>query len=259
MSEGKIKLPRSSYEEICKIIIAYGQFDKKTSLVQLSKTIAMGQSQISANNSFLTTIEVIEGGQKKFATSKGRAIARALQHNIVDEIRNAWREIIQQNEFLNKMILSIKIRKGMDISAFESHIAYSAGEAKSKPVMTGARSVIDILKAANLIEEQDGKIFPIGDDSIITTTTPTTTTSTTTIASTTTPAPGLNKLYRNNIAHYQDLQSSVPPGIAIINLNINVTIDAKPSDVETLGVKINNLLKELSQPTINEDKNSHKE
>ncbi len=254
MSDGKIKLPRSSYEELCKIIIAYGQSDKPASLEQLSKATAMAQTIISGNNSFLATIELIEGGRKKIATTMGRSIAKALEHNIDDDIRTVWMSIVQQNEFLNKMVLSVKIRKGMDVSAFESHIAYSAGEAKNKAVMTGSRAVIDILKASRLIEERDGKIFPVGDGGFTTTSTTATTTTTPSLTYTTTTTPG-PKL----VAPHKEMQLNVSPGIVAINLNINITIDAKPSDIDDLGVKINDLLKDISQQTHSQGRGSDKE
>ena len=69
-----------------------------------------------------------------------------------EQISSSWRDIVENSEFLNKMVLAVKIRKSMEVSSLESHIAYSAGEAKSKPVMTGSRAVIDILKVSGLIK-----------------------------------------------------------------------------------------------------------
>lgn len=58
------------------------------------------------------------------------------------------------------MRTAVEIRKSMEGSAFEAHIAYSAGEAKSSQVMTGARTVIDILRAAAAVTEKDGQLTP---------------------------------------------------------------------------------------------------
>ena len=77
MAEDKFKLPRSSYEEICKIIKAYGRLSQPASLDEVAKLCAMNRTAISANNAFLANIEVIEGGQKKSATQKGRDLAQA--------------------------------------------------------------------------------------------------------------------------------------------------------------------------------------
>ncbi len=56
------------------------------------------------------------------------------------------------------MVTAVSIRGGMEDSDLQSHIAYSAGESKSPPVMTGAGAVVQILKLAGLVKEQDGKL-----------------------------------------------------------------------------------------------------
>jgi hypothetical protein len=43
----------------------------------------------------------------------------------------------------------------MEFAVFQAHIAYSAGEKKSPRVMTGATTVIDILKQASCIREDE--------------------------------------------------------------------------------------------------------
>ncbi|GAG75358.1 unnamed protein product, partial [marine sediment metagenome] len=146
MAEDKVKLPRSSYDELCKIIMAYGRINQPAQLTHIVSVTGMGKTAISANNSFLSTIGVIEGGKYKTATPSGRELATALEHEIPEEISLKWRDIVENNEFLNKMVLAVNIRKSMQVTSFESHIAYSAGETKSKQVMTGARAVIDILR-----------------------------------------------------------------------------------------------------------------
>ncbi|MCE9528680.1 MAG: hypothetical protein K8R36_21755 [Planctomycetales bacterium] len=157
MSDEKFKLPRSSYEEVVKIIKTYGQFDEPKSLDDVSKLVGMNPANISSNNAFLTQIEVIESGQKKLATAKGRDLARALEHEMPNEIRKSWRRVVSECPFLQNLVSAIKIRKGMDEGTLVSHIAYSAGEPKKAYVMTGARAVVDILRAAEVIMEIDGK------------------------------------------------------------------------------------------------------
>ena len=96
MAEDKFKLPRSSYDEICKIIKAYGRLTQPASLDEVARFCAMNKTAISANNAFLGNIELIEGGQKKSATSKGSDLAQALEHELPDQIREfgrVWCEI----------------------------------------------------------------------------------------------------------------------------------------------------------------------
>ncbi len=234
MGKGKIKLPRSSYDELCKIIKAYGHIEKPASLAEISSLSSLGPTRVSANNAFLTEIGIIEGGIKKDATKKGKELAQALEFEIKDNIESLWREFVQKNEFLNKMALSIKIRKRMDIAAFESHIAYSAGEAKAKYVMTGSRTVIEILKASNLIKENEGQIMPGSEVEV--------------------PKVfqknGETKLDPNAKVQIKPddafTKINIPKIIGNINLNIEIRITSKPSEINGLGEKILELLNKLS-------------
>jgi hypothetical protein len=157
MAEEKFKLPRSSFDELVKIIRAYGHLQAPVSLDEVSRVAAMHQTRISANAGFLLGVGIIEGGAKKQATAKGRQLSRALEHEMPDEMRQSWRTVIAEADFLSRLLTAIRIRKGMDGDTLEAHIAYSAGQPKTSQVMTGARTVIDILRAAELVVESDGK------------------------------------------------------------------------------------------------------
>jgi hypothetical protein len=156
--QSPFKLPRSSYNELVKIVMAYGKVNKPAPLDEISQYCGVGRIAVSSNNAFLSAVGVIEGGKAKIATQKGLQLARALEHQLADEIVQAWRQIVYQNSFLDKMVTAVKIRRGFETSAFESHIAYSSGEPRSQATMTGARTVIDILRSAMVIKEQDGKL-----------------------------------------------------------------------------------------------------
>jgi len=245
MAEDKLKLPRSSYEEICKIIKAYGHLNKPASLDQVAKLCAMGPTVISANNAFLTNIELIEGGKAKVATAKGSALAKALEHELPEHIEENWARVVQDNEFLGKMAAAVKIRGKMDSSTLEAHIAYSAGEAKSPPVMTGARAVIDILRAAGVVREHEGQLVarearkepaePTQIPPILPTASP----------------PG--NLITQTIAPLPDTATTGT------SLHIELRIDAKPSELDGLGEKIQQLLREIHKPAQASDDDGAKE
>ena len=162
MAEDKFKLPRSSYEELCKIIKAYGRLSQPASLDDVAKLCAMNKTAISANNAFLANVGLIEGGRSKVATDAGRKLSKALEHELPDEIQDRWAEVVGGNDFLEKMAAAVKVRGKMESTALESHIAYSAGEAKSSSVMTGARAVVDILRAAGVVRESEGQLVAGG-------------------------------------------------------------------------------------------------
>jgi hypothetical protein len=231
MAEEKVKLPRSSYDELCKIIQAYGRLEEPGSLDQVNVLAGVGKTVISANNLFLTSIGLIERGKAKSATSRGRELAAALEHGIADQIQKLWASVVHENEFLNKMGLAVRIRRSMEGSALEAHIAYSAGEAKSSQVMTGARAVIDILRAAGVVKEKDGQLVP-GESS-----------------------PELRPIESDTKIVAPEVETppvSIESPIAVTQVGgtgatvrIDLRIDAKPSELEGLGVKIRRLLDEI--------------
>ncbi len=136
------------------MILGYHSVGKPTGLTDLAQTTGMARTTISGNNAFLSFIGVLEGANKKSLTEVGGRLARAVEHDIILEVQKVWSEIISENEFLTKMIQAVKIRRGMEYSQLENHIAFSSGESKSASVMTGSRAVIDIfLSAGALIQE----------------------------------------------------------------------------------------------------------
>jgi hypothetical protein len=233
MTQEKFKLPRSSYEELCKIINAYGGTSNPASLDDIYKSSGVGKTVISANNKFLLAVEIIEGGVKKSATEKGRKLALALIHDIPEDITKTWKIIVEGNDFLGKMVQAVRIRKGMEISSLEAHIAYSAGETKTPNVMTGARTVIDLLLTSGLVREDNDRIIPVeialGEETITT--------------AEKKSAPSTIKVPTTEVTTQPD-----------VSLNIEVHIDAKPSELDGLGEKLNALIKTLSKGGSGEEK-----
>ena len=242
MAEDKFKLPRSSYEEICKIIKAYGRLTKPSSLDEVAQLCVMGKTVISANNAFLSNIELIEGGNAKSATPKGNDLAKALEHELPQQTQEQWERVVNDNDFLGKMVVAVKIRTKMESSALESHIAYSAGETKSKAVMTGARAVVDMLLAAGVVREHDGQlVYSAG------TTTPEIP-----------PPPVLPET--PTLPPSSQIVSGLPAAHASgATLHIELRIDAKPSELDGLGEKIQKLLRELKNPAQSGDDDTAKD
>ncbi len=152
-------VPGSSYKELIKIIQGYGRIGAEASLADVAQLTAMNETVISANNKFLIAIGVVKGGKKKAITPMGAELATALEHNLPEEIAAKWRTVIDDTDFLQKVIAAVRIRKGMDESSLESHVAYSAGQPKTPGVATGARTVVDILTAAGLLKEESGNLI----------------------------------------------------------------------------------------------------
>jgi len=159
MADAGFPLPISSYKELIKIIQGYGKFGVEASLADVAKLTAINETVVSANNKFLVAIGIVKGGKKKTITPIGVELANALQHEMVEETAIKWRAIVAATDFLEKVVASVRIRKGMDESSLESHVAYSAGQPKTPAVATGAGTVVDILKAAQLLKDEGGNLI----------------------------------------------------------------------------------------------------
>ena len=77
----------SSYEELTKVIKAYGHFSEPQPLDEISKFIGLHPTLISKNVGFLTGVGILEGGARKVPTNYGRKLAHALEHIMPDDIR----------------------------------------------------------------------------------------------------------------------------------------------------------------------------
>ena len=164
MPDQQFKLPGSSYEEIVKIIQAYAHHGGRASNADISKRVGIDPTTVSRNGGFLIETGIVDKGQKKEVTQTGSRLARALDHDITDEVRSCWSQIVESAPFFETIMSALRIRKGMDPTTLKSHIAYTAGQSKSKYVMAGAQTVIDILRAAGRIEEEDGRLAAKSED-----------------------------------------------------------------------------------------------
>lgn len=234
MVEERFRLPGSSYEQLVRIIQSYGHLDEAASPEDVSRVAGgIHPTEVSRNNGFLVAIGILEGGKKKQITEKGRALARALEYGEESEMRSQWRQVMAGNEFVEKVIAAVRIRKGMEYSTLQSHIAYSAGQPKTKVVLTGAGAVVDILLAAGLTQQQDGKLVAVVDE-----------------MRPPSEAPARAEDVGEVVAERPITSAptlSAPPGGASWVFNIQIQIQCSPDDVETLGPKLRALLKTLSE------------
>tara|TARA_R110001592_G_scaffold61158_4_gene186178 strand:- start:1143 stop:1898 length:756 start_codon:yes stop_codon:yes gene_type:complete len=240
MTGEKFKLPGSSYEELTKIIKAYGHFSAPAELGDVSKLVGIDPTAISKNAGFLVEVAILESGKKKLLTAAGKKLSQSLEHDMPDEIRSQWREIVSESEFLNKLISAIKIRNGMDEATLRSHIAFSAGQPKKPQVMTGARTIIDIIRAAELIIERDGKVVIAKIENADTPT------ERQTSYENERPEP----IHVSTFTQPKSENTVVIPGAqgeAQIKININVSVDCSVADLDTLGEKLNRIIEDIKR------------
>lgn len=151
-------LPGSSFEEVQKILKGYSNAPDQSSLDNLAKLIGLHKTSISRNNKFLSDIGLITGGMKKSATELGKKLGRALDHEQDTDARGYWREAVQTNEKVSGLVTTVRIKGGMTETDFSNHVLYVSGQKNTSANKTGARCVVDVLLAANLLQEDNGKL-----------------------------------------------------------------------------------------------------
>src|SRR5439155_7472870 len=131
------RLPRSSYEQLARIVQSYGQFAVEATLDEVAKIAGTQRTVVSANNGFLSDTDIVRGGNKKMLSERGRDLARALEYDKHEEVQWLWREIIADVDFFRGVLSAVRIRRGMDIANRQSNSAYSAGLRRNKGVLPG--------------------------------------------------------------------------------------------------------------------------
>ena len=151
----KFNLPHSHYEELTEVIKAYSHHSQPAGTDEVSRLVGLRPTVLKGNVGFLIAVDILEPGTMKALTPAGRKLAHALERDSPVDIRMWWRRIILHNGFLKDLLSAIKIRDGMDQQALESHIVDSAGYPETMGYLSNARTLIDILKAAELIVERN--------------------------------------------------------------------------------------------------------
>jgi hypothetical protein len=154
----EFNLPGSSFEEIQKILKGYSHAPEQATLDQLSKLTGLHATVISRNNKFLSDIGLIAGGMKKTATDLGKKLGRALDHKQTADAQGYWKEAVQTNEKVAGLVTTVRIKCGMTEGEFSAHVLYVSGQKNNAGNKTGARCVVDVLLAANLLQEENGKL-----------------------------------------------------------------------------------------------------
>ncbi|MEM8638989.1 MAG: hypothetical protein AAGG51_09270 [Cyanobacteria bacterium P01_G01_bin.54] len=243
MSDEKFKLPGSSYEELVKIIKVYGDLTKPASPDKIKKLTAFRTTNISRDLDFLVEIGVLQGIPNQMLTKSGKILAHALDHEMPDEIQKGWRNIVQVSEFLTRLLASIQIRQGMAEETLISHIAYSAGQPNRSSQITGARTVIDILCVSGRVWETDGQILPIKDE----------------IYEQQLPKSSKNGDFSNSeipevLSSSQVVTDSIQTvsqsDRALVHINIDLKVECKPEDLDTIGSKLRNILDSVSKDAV---------
>jgi hypothetical protein len=211
---------------------------------RLPKIIAVHETIVSKNNRFLVAIGIVQGGKKKTITTIGTELAHALQHDIAEEVAAKWRAIVDATDFLQKVVAAVRIRKSMDESSLESHVAYSAGQPKTPAIAAGAGAVVEILKTAGLLKEEGGNLVAAAVDALK-------------IPETVQQSISASESTSVETASVVGL---VPASAEIartpggVQLSIEVKVQCTPADLDGLGVKLRKVLADFNRSPEPEEK-----
>ncbi len=238
MADTGFPLPSSSYRELVKIIQGYGRVGSEASLADVAQLTAIGETIISGNNKFLVAVGIVQGGKKKSITPLGAELANALQHELQDEVAAKWRAVVEASDFLQKVVAAVRIRKGMDESSLESHVAYSAGQPKTPAVATGAGAVVQILKNAGFLKEEGGNLV-----------------------ATTPEPPSIPETVQKSLSISDSMSISESALVSThgsemratsrlggVQLTIDVTVQCTPKDLDDLGHKLRKVIQDFNEP-----------
>jgi len=251
MPDDTFRLPGTSYEELVRIISAYGHAPDEASLTDVSKIAAVGNTRVSRNNKFLVAVGILEEkkNSRKGLTTLGRRLAKAIEYQVAEDIRSGWSEAVAGSDFLRNLVSAVRIRNGMEPASFQSHVAYSAGQKKSNDTMTGARTVTEILRVAGALKEHDGQLVALDID------TPTTlrreseqrsesVTHTRGSRAVRTPAGLAERAF-----DWTAGERRMPAGdgrTLVLSIELQLQVACTPSDLPTLGPAIRSLIQELT-------------
>lgn len=250
MSE-EFSLPGSSYAEVSKIIQGYASLGKPASLSDISKAIGMDTTVISRNAKFLVSVGILLAGKNKAPTPLGSLLGHALTHDQNEEVRRLWARVVDEDEFLKGIVSAIRIRKGMDENALESHIAYSAGAKKNSRTATGCGTIIEVLRVAEAIGDEDGKFVarlpsqpqvPVsGQES-------------TDGPSGPTLKPNIpTSVHAPSTTHVAQVPIAATAASCGLAININIEVACEAADLDMLGKRLRRIIDDLNENTSEED------
>ncbi|MCJ7497560.1 MAG: hypothetical protein MUO78_05445 [candidate division Zixibacteria bacterium] len=225
----KFSLPESSFNVVKQIIRAAFKCAPQQgsiTLDEIAQTAALHRTLVSSNNKFLKSIGVLQGTKTFEMTDIGRELGLAIDHSDTNLSEQTLRKIVKSNEFLLRMLDAIRIRGSMETESFTSHIAISAGVPKEPRFLTGARTIIDLLLEANLLEKEDDTLKAKEE---------------------------VSKDIRFTPETLEKEESELPPAketpgmtkpIVNINININLSFEELRENVDLLRQKIRSILGE---------------
>jgi len=242
------KLPGSSYEELMKIVHAWGLSTGSSSNEEVGRLAGVDPSTISRNNGFLESVGVLASeGRKKVPTELGVRLARAIEHKHEEEFEKCWSEAVQTTRFLQDILSAVRIRHGMDDAALERHIGFNAGQSSNAKTRAGVRTVIQVMERSGALRFNGDKYVVASGESKQQ---PQSAPETNPASAPTKPAGTSSSLRSWSTSVLDSLpgSSAVVGNDAIsLDIRINVELSVTPNELPELGRALRELREQLRE------------
>lgn len=157
MADG-FNLPGMPWAKLKLLLQAYGRNDKVKTRDELEKATKLSGGSISKSNGFLTEIGVISFGNTKSPTPIGQELARKLQFNNLQEVKDLLGKALSSNEPLMDAIALLELHSHVEIKEFKKHLLECSQRPITNDNKTGATCICDALLESGIIQESDGQI-----------------------------------------------------------------------------------------------------
>ena len=171
MATEVMDLPRSGYKILRLIIIGYlhqgGSERKPASYDEVSKASSVSPTMVSGNNKALAALGILEkSGQRRGyrLTEDGYELARALEFEESELTRRSLTPLLAGNPKIGQALNALRTRGGMSVEDFAKHLLIVVGASNTRVNMTGARTIIEMLATAGLLEQADDQLTAIRPD-----------------------------------------------------------------------------------------------
>src|ERR1041385_7002515 len=107
MAEATLRLPVAGFEQISRILRAYVAAARRKAfypvkLDDVAHRAALNRTVVSANNAFLASLGLIEGGNNKQLTERGLQAALTLDHPGTADALRAWASVVESSPELER-------------------------------------------------------------------------------------------------------------------------------------------------------------
>jgi hypothetical protein len=153
-------LPKTSYDILKRTITAYLNFGTDATIQEIGD-FSLGEAPFSKNHGFLMAHGIITKGRykKRLTDDIGQKLGAALEHNVEEDIKKYWRDIVvNDNDFLMLLVNKIHSKGEMSRKELSEIIVYLAQPEKQYgDAQSGIYAILEILVKSGLVKYENRK------------------------------------------------------------------------------------------------------